>query len=164
MAQSSSTAIPPSSSTSASHSSAAAAAGCGRPPVTVKGVAVTPLTQCAHWHSDLDVIAIRHRCCGEYYACISCHEALAGHPSEVWPRETFSAPAAAAAAVTATTAGDATVGGVSSKDATGGVVLCGRCRRELSIAEYLGCGNTCPGCGAGFNPGCAKHYDLYFEM
>jgi uncharacterized CHY-type Zn-finger protein len=34
----------------------------------------------------------------------------------------------------------------------------------LSIHEYLACGNTCPTCQAAFNPGCANHYPLYFEM
>ncbi|KAK6205989.1 sphinganine kinase lcb4 [Pestalotiopsis sp. IQ-011] len=81
----------------------------------VKGVNVTALTQCAHWHSPRDIIAIRHKCCGEYYACISCHEASAGHANSLWPRAERNAKA----------------------------VLC--CRAE-------------------FNPGCANHYHLYFEM
>ncbi|KAF3763264.1 CHY zinc finger family protein [Cryphonectria parasitica EP155] len=105
------------------------------PTPKVHGLNVTDRTQCAHWNSDLDIIAIRHKCCGEYYACISCHEAVAGHSAQVWARDERDTPA----------------------------VLCGNCRRELTVAEYLGCGNTCPGCGAGFNPGCARHYDLYFE-
>lgn len=107
------------------------------PTPTVKGVDVTPRAQCAHWHSPRDIIAIRHRCCGQYYACISCHEALAGHPPRVW--------------------------GLGERDAAA-VVLCGACRRGLTVAEYLACGNACPGCRAEFNPGCALHYDLYFEM
>ncbi|KAI1844244.1 hypothetical protein JX265_010301 [Neoarthrinium moseri] len=105
-------------------------------PPPVKGLQVTPLTQCAHWHSPRDIIAIRHRCCGDYYACISCHEALAGHEPQVWPKaERDSAKA----------------------------VLCGSCCHELTVAEYLACDNACPRCGAAFNPGCSKHYDLYFE-
>lgn len=108
------------------------------PAPTVHGVDVTPTTQCAHWHSDLDVVAIKHRCCGRYYACISCHDALAGHPAEVWPR--------------------------AEQQTTTKAVLCGRCRREMAVGEYLACGNVCPGCGAGFNPGCARHYGLYFEV
>lgn len=110
------------------------------PPISsgpkVHGIDVTPLTQCAHWHSDHDIVAIKHKCCGEYYGCISCHEALAGHEPDVWPRGEW---------------------------ATTRAVLCGRCRRELTIGEYLGSGNACPGCEAGFNPGCARHYELYFE-
>lgn len=102
----------------------------------VHGLAVRPHTQCAHYYSERDVIAIRHKCCGEYYACIACHEALAGHPPQVWPR--------------------------TERDQK--AVLCGHCRHELTIAEYLGCGNRCPACQAAFNPGCANHYHLYFEL
>lgn len=102
----------------------------------VHGVDVTPLAQCAHWQSERDVVAIKHRCCGAYYACASCHDALAGHAPEVWPR---------------------------AQRAAAGAVLCGRCRGEMTVDEYLGCGNACPRCGAGFNPGCASHYHLYFE-
>lgn len=102
----------------------------------VHGIDVSPTTQCAHWHSDLDIIAIKHKCCGQYYACISCHEALVSHSPEVWPRDERNAKA----------------------------VLCGSCRRELSVDKYLSCGNKCPGCASNFNPGCAKHYELYFEM
>ncbi|KAI3393114.1 hypothetical protein diail_4713 [Diaporthe ilicicola] len=108
----------------------------GPQPATVLGVDVAPTTQCAHWHSDLDIIAIKHKCCGQYYACIGCHEALAQHASDIWPRDQRVARA----------------------------VLCGKCRRELTINEYLTCGNKCPGCASGFNPGCARHYDLYFEV
>lgn len=110
------------------------------PRPAVHGLAVTPLTQCAHWHSARDVIAIKHKCCGTYYACISCHAALANHAPAVWPLREQRGPARA--------------------------VLCGRCGREWTVEEYLGCGNVCPGeaCGAAFNPGCAGHYELYFEM
>ena len=102
----------------------------------VHGLALTPRTQCAHYHSERDIIAIRHKCCGEYYACIACHAALAGHPPQVW---------------------------LLAERATK-AVLCGNCRTELTIAEYLGCGNACPACEAAFNPGCATHYHLYFEV
>lgn len=102
----------------------------------VHGVDVQTHTECAHWHSERDIIAIRHKCCGQFYACISCHDALAGHANRCWPKTERDTPA----------------------------VLCGRCRRQLTIAEYLASGNVCPGCRAAFNPGCAKHYDLYFEM
>ncbi|KAK2074882.1 hypothetical protein P8C59_009052 [Phyllachora maydis] len=39
---------------------------------------------CAHWYSDLDVIAIKHKCCRKFYACAACHDALERHPSEAW--------------------------------------------------------------------------------
>ncbi|KXJ87400.1 hypothetical protein Micbo1qcDRAFT_124458 [Microdochium bolleyi] len=105
-------------------------------PIVVHGVDTTAQTQCAHWHSARDIIAIRHACCGEYYACISCHEALASHAAAVWRRADWDTTKA---------------------------VLCGSCRAQLTIAEYLACESTCPRCQAAFNPGCARHYDLYFE-
>ena len=42
-------------------------------------------------------------------------------------------------------------------------VLCGVCRTELSVASYLDRADTCPACGAAFNPGCRNHHHLYFE-
>ncbi|KAF8853196.1 zinc finger CHY domain-containing protein [Acephala macrosclerotiorum] len=102
---------------------------------TVHGLEVSSKTQCAHWHSERDIIAIKHKCCSLYYACISCHEAIAGHDNQVWPNDEHATKA----------------------------VLCGNCRHELSITEYLECGNTCTMCQAAFNPGCRNHYHLYFE-
>ncbi|KAH6646291.1 hypothetical protein BKA67DRAFT_525962 [Truncatella angustata] len=103
---------------------------------TVKGLDVTTLTQCLHWHSRRDIIAIRHKCCGDYYACISCHAALVDHATAVWPKTERETKA----------------------------VLCGNCRHELTIAEYLTSGSACTTCKAEFNPGCSRHYHLYFEM
>ena len=100
------------------------------------GVGVNKRTQCAHYHSERDIIAIKHKCCDTFYACIQCHNEVAGHAPQVWGR------------------------GERQEQA----VLCGNCYGTLSIAEYLACGNTCPACQAAFNPGCANHYHLYFEM
>lgn len=100
----------------------------------VYGVGLDAQTRCAHWHSSLDVVAIRMRCCGRFYACRECHDELEGHAAEVWPREEWGARA----------------------------VLCGACRATLTIAEYVAGPSRCPACGAGFNPGCKAHHDLYF--
>jgi len=100
----------------------------------VHGVDLDAETRCAHWHSPLDVIAIRASCCGEYYACAQCHGELADHPLAPWPREQRDVPA----------------------------VLCGVCRAELGIDEYLASGYACPRCGASFNPRCSLHHHLYF--
>ena len=104
-----------------------------RPPV--HGVDLDPQTRCAHWHSALDIVALKLRCCGAYYACRDCHDALAGHPAQVWPRADWDAPA----------------------------VLCGGCGAEMSVAQYLACDDRCPACAAPFNPGCKLHRHLYFE-
>ncbi len=104
--------------------------------ICVAGLDLDPQTRCAHWHSDLDVIAIRMACCGEYYACRDCHDALAGHPAQVWPAEAWDTPA----------------------------ILCGACKAELTIRQYLACNDRCPACGAAFNPGCRLHRHLYFAL
>ena len=102
----------------------------------MRGVGVSAQTRCAHYRSVLDVIAIRMACCGEYYACKDCHEEVANHVTAVWPRAEWDTRA----------------------------VLCGVCGYEMTIREYLECGNQCPRCEAAFNPGCRNHYDFYFEV
>lgn len=102
----------------------------------VYGVNVTPETQCAHYHSPLDIIAIKHKCCDKFYACIDCHSELAGHAAQVWGADERAEEA----------------------------VMCGNCKHILTITEYLECNNKCIQCQGGFNPGCRNHYDLYFAM
>lgn len=102
----------------------------------VKGVSLDAETRCAHYHSALDIIAIKMRCCETYYACRECHDALADHAAAVWPIAERDQPA----------------------------ILCGSCGAELSVRQYLACDNQCPSCQAPFNPGCANHYHLYFEV
>jgi uncharacterized CHY-type Zn-finger protein len=104
--------------------------------LVVRGIDVTDRNQCAHYRSEHDVVAIRFKCCDTFYACIRCHEAMAGHEAVVW--------------------------GVAERETQ--AILCGACHNTLSIAEYIGCGNNCPMCGAGFNPGCANHHHFYFEL
>ena len=101
----------------------------------VFGVDVDANSRCAHWNSELDIIALRFKCCGRWYSCFDCHQAVADHAAEVWLR--------------------------SERDAN--AVLCGGCGSQLSINEYLNCNSTCPKCAAAFNPACANHYHLYFE-
>jgi len=101
----------------------------------VNGIDLDPQSRCTHYNKPIDVIAIKMKCCGLYYACKDCHEALVGHDIEVWPREEWDQPA----------------------------VLCGCCGKELSNRTYMECGNTCPACEAQFNPGCRNHYHFYFE-
>jgi len=110
------------------------ASSAGAPP-EVRGLELDPQSRCAHWHSPLDIVALKMRCCGVYWACRDCHDAQADHPAQVWPKAQWDTPA----------------------------VLCGACRTELSIAAYLACDDRCPTCAAPFNPGCKRHRHLYFE-
>ncbi|MGY6522709.1 MAG: CHY zinc finger protein [Mongoliitalea sp.] len=104
--------------------------------ITVFGKSIDNQTRCIHWHSALDVIAIKFKCCDKYYPCFSCHEEEADHTHEVWPKDEFDQKA----------------------------ILCGVCAHELTIQEYMESNNTCPKCEANFNPGCSNHYHLYFDV
>jgi uncharacterized CHY-type Zn-finger protein len=101
----------------------------------VRGLHLDPHTRCLHYHSPLDIVAIKLKCCGVYYACKDCHVAMADHPINVWPSAEFTQLA----------------------------VLCGACKTELTIREYLRCDSRCPHCHAAFNPACANHHHFYFE-
>ena len=100
----------------------------------VHGLELDPETRCRHWRSERDIVAIRMKCCGLYYACKDCHEALAGHPIETWPELEWGTKA----------------------------VLCGACGSEMRIRDYLEGNDACPYCGAQFNPGCRHHRHFYF--
>ncbi|KAF2257639.1 hypothetical protein CC78DRAFT_538385 [Lojkania enalia] len=54
---------------------------------TVHGLDVNDKTQCKHYSSPKDVIAIKHPCCKKFYACIKCHEACEAHEARVWRRD-----------------------------------------------------------------------------
>jgi len=102
----------------------------------VRGVDLDAQTRCAHYRTELDIIAIKMKCCGVYYACKECHDTLAGHPIGTWPQGEWNQAA----------------------------VLCGACRYEMTIHEYMASGYKCPACKVRFNPGCRKHYQFYFAI
>lgn len=100
----------------------------------VKGNTVDEQTRCTHYHSQLDVIAIRFKCCNTYYPCFYCHEETAGHKAEVWLTSEFDTKA----------------------------ILCGVCKHEMTIHEYMAGNYQCPHCSSNFNPKCSNHNHLYF--
>jgi uncharacterized CHY-type Zn-finger protein len=102
----------------------------------VYGSEVDPQSRCLHYHSSLDIISIKFKCCGRWFPCLECHTEVEDHTAEVWPVREFNEKA----------------------------VLCGSCGHQLTVSEYFDCGSICPSCQARFNPGCAKHYHLYFEQ
>lgn len=101
---------------------------------TVCGVDIDAQTRCAHWHGESDIIAIKFRCCEKWFPCYECHAEIERHSPEVWAASQFNSPA----------------------------ILCGDCGYQLTVREYLDCDSICPRCESRFNPGCAKHYHLYF--
>ncbi len=102
----------------------------------IHGLAVTPKTGCLHYHSPLDIVAIKFKCCGKYYSCYSCHQALAEHEVQRWKHDDLHKLA----------------------------ILCGGCGTEMSIHEYVSSKNECVKCGSHFNPKCKSHWNLYFEQ
>ncbi|MCP3027318.1 CHY zinc finger protein [Halobacillus sp. A5] len=101
----------------------------------VKGLDVDSNTRCRHYHSEVDIIAIKFNCCHEYYACYYCHKELAGHKESTWPK--------------------------NKRDEY--AIMCGKCKKELTIHQYMNTTN-CPHCQHTFNERCRNHYPLYFEM
>lgn len=101
----------------------------------VLGRTVDGQTRCVHYHSPVDVVAIRFKCCGKWYPCYRCHDECERHAIVRWETREF---------------------GERS-------VLCGVCGRTLAIRDYLGV-PACPHCGSAFNAGCRKHYGIYFAL
>lgn len=102
----------------------------------VKGKVIDNQTRCSHYHTELDIIAIKFKCCDTYFPCYSCHKETADHEAITWPEKEWDKKA----------------------------ILCGVCGHELTVREYMDSNNTCPLCQSSFNPNCKKHYDLYFTM
>lgn len=95
-----------------------------RQPIEIIGLDVDYQTRCEHSASALDVLALRFKCCGAYYACVECHDALAGHEVKVW----------------------------GNLDHDAKVLLCGACRTEFTIQILLQCNDRCPNCNTALNP------------
>lgn len=104
--------------------------------VIVNGTNVDAQTRCEHYHKEIDIVAVKFKCCGEWFPCFQCHRENTNHELQIWKQNERGTKA----------------------------ILCGNCRRQLTIQEYMNCDFVCPNCRASFNPGCANHYDLYFEV
>jgi len=102
----------------------------------VRGINVDRETRCEHFRGPTDIVAIKMKCCGIYYACKDCHAALADHAIEVWTEVEWDQKA----------------------------VRCGACGTELTIHQYMQREFRCPQCYAQFNPGCRHHYQYYFGV
>ena len=103
--------------------------------MNVKGLLVDNETRCEHYHSPLDIIAIKCKCCEIFYPCYRCHQFCESHEIIRWKSSEWDEKA----------------------------ILCGHCKKVLSIREYMNT-DICIYCKAKFNPKCANHYHFYFEM
>ena len=101
----------------------------------ILGHPVDAQTRCIHYQSSRDIIAVKFKCCQQYYPCFECHQETADHPARVWSKDEGDCKA----------------------------ILCGECGFELTINEYRSSKDTCPSCQSAFNPNCSQHYHLYFE-
>ena len=103
--------------------------------MNIKGAPIDEETRCVHYHTALDIIAIKFKCCHEYYPCYYCHAEHAGHEQQVWSKSEFAVLA----------------------------IFCGSCKNEMSITTYKSSNYRCPFCHTAFNPACVNHDHLYFE-
>ncbi|NEU32086.1 hypothetical protein GN156_15110 [bacterium LRH843] len=102
----------------------------------VQGELIDSQTRCKHYHKEVDIVAIKFKCCDTYYPCYKCHNETVDHPAERWRDDEFDEKA----------------------------ILCGACGAELTINEYMNNPSACPKCRALFNPNCENHSHLYFEV
>ena len=103
--------------------------------IIIKGKIIDDQTRCIHYHSAKDIVAIKFKCCHTYYPCYYCHQEETEHPVEVWKKNEHNTKA----------------------------IICGICKHEMTIEQYLNCNNACPFCDNKFNPNCSNHYHFYFE-
>ena len=103
--------------------------------IIIKGKLTDTHTRCVHYHSPLDVIAIKFKCCNQYFACYYCHQEEAGHEHTLWQKTEFGTKA----------------------------IICGICFSELTITQYKASNYQCLVCKTAFNPKCENHHHLYFE-
>lgn len=92
-------------------------------------------TRCVHYHGETDIIALQCAKCRKFYPCYQCHNEAEDHLFQVWQSHEFIEQA----------------------------IYCGHCHSTLSITTYLK-STKCPRCQHPFNPNCAKHYHLYFQI
>ncbi|MCD2159115.1 CHY zinc finger protein [Fructobacillus sp. M1-13] len=74
--------------------------------IKIFGQDIGPTGTCRHYHSDVDVVALRCEKCQQYFACYQCHDAMRKHAFQPAARQ------------------------------VGRPVLCGVCHKTLTYAEY----------------------------
>lgn len=102
----------------------------------VYGSLIDTETRCRHYFTEEDIIAIKFfKCCNKYYPCYKCHNEFEKHAIKRWSEPSFNEKA----------------------------ILCGVCKHELTINEYMMV-ERCPNCQSRFNNRCKYHYHIYFEI
>lgn len=88
----------------------------------VYGSLIDTETRCRHYFTEEDIIAIKFKCCNKYYPCYKCHNEFEKHAIKRWSEPSFNEKA----------------------------ILCGVCKHELTINEYMMV-ERCPNCQSRFN-------------
>lgn len=105
--------------------------------VAVAGKTIDDETRCVHWHSELDIIAIKYKCCETYYPCYECHDECISHVPIKYNLK-------------------------DPNESSLPTILCGKCKNEMTFEDYSR-DVKCTNCNAQFNPYCKLHYDRYFD-
>ena len=96
--------------------------------VNIHGLTVDDESRCTHYHTPLDIIAIKFKCCNKFYSCYKCHNENENHEIIRWEKDEFDEQA----------------------------ILCGVCNQTMSINDYM-LSEVCPHCSARFNHRCKYH-------
>ena len=167
----------------------------GRSP-RVLGYTVDDQTRCVHYHKPTDVIALKFKCCGDFYPCYKCHEETTDHAIEGWSDDDLHEPAvlcgvcgtlltiaeylglagnSACSVASAPDDADALRGSSSDLSSTASLAEASDASSTAPLAEASNARRTaslnepsdayaCPNCRAAFNPGCSRHYGIYFNF
>ncbi|MEX5942171.1 CHY zinc finger protein [Mammaliicoccus sciuri] len=103
--------------------------------VKIHGLTVDNESRCEHYHTPLDIIAIKFKCCDKFYPCYKCHNECEKHDIKRWDQSEFDEHA----------------------------ILCGVCKETISINDYM-LKEVCPNCDARFNHRYKYHHHLYFKI
>lgn len=105
--------------------------------VTIYGEWIDRNTRCKHWNLELDVIALKFKCCDRYYPCYLCHAENVEHEACRWLGQELSLVP---------------------------MVVCGVCYHQYTYMEYSNTGYTCVNCLSNFNPKCSLHTEHYVDI
>lgn len=105
--------------------------------VSIHGAWIDHNTRCKHWNLELDIIALKFKCCGKYYPCYLCHAEYNDHEPRRW---------------------------LGSDLSLVPMVVCGVCYHEYTYTEYATLEYSCDKCLSKFNPKCSLHMDYYVDL
>src|SRR5699024_8847876 len=103
--------------------------------VKIHVLTVDDESRCTHYHTPLDIIAIKFKCCNKFYSCYKCHNENENHEIIRWEKDEFDEQA----------------------------IICGVCNQTRSTNDYM-LSEVCQHCSAIFNHRCKYHHHIYFKI